>query len=87
MPKSSRLEPAHKQDPSTVSGIICFAIMGCHKILSQMNVVVLVWGVVSLIKACGWAFLGFIAPIKLYGIVSEILVTENQHPKDKDDWR
>ena len=60
--------------------------MGCHKIQFQMNVFVLVWGVVSLIKACGWTFLGFITPIKLYGIASEILVTENQHPENEGFW-
>lgn len=50
MPKSSMLEPAYQEDPSNMSVIICFAIMGCHKILFQVNVFVPVWGVVSLIK-------------------------------------
>lgn len=87
MPKFSRLEPTHQRDPSNMSVIICFAIMGCHKILFQVNVFVPVWGVVSFIKSSGWVSLGFITSIKLYGIVSEILATENQRPKTEGAWR
>lgn len=45
--------PAYQQAPSNMSVIICSAIMGCRKMLFQVNVFVSVWGVVSLIIAYG----------------------------------